>query len=204
MRTLLRDGGIAVSLLRRRGFANPWAEEPCFLSKRCIALASAASRALTTAPARPASAREGRTQTSSFISFRRGPSALRASCMRHATVNSATPSASPASACVIPSPATSTIVSRSGPSSRCKFARQPPPAVEVTAVLRRGQIDQHREAVAQALQGQAAAAMVVAGVHHDAVKPGGEPRLAPEARDLLDQGAADLLGHVLGVGGRIP
>ncbi len=82
-----------------------------------------------------------------------------------------------------------------------ELPRQPAATMQVAAIVGGRQRHQDGEPVAHLAQGQTTAAMVVAGVDHDAVEPGGEARLAPEAGDLLDQGAADLLGDILGVGG---
>ena len=43
---------------------------------------------------------------------------------------------------------------------------------------------------------------VAACVEYDAAKPGGEPGLAAEGPDPLDQNAADVLGDVIGIGTR--
>ena len=81
-------------------------------------------------------------------------------------------------------------------------ALQPDGVIGVTAVLMGGKSDQHGELFGEGAERTAAAAPVAAGVEGDAVEPGGELGVAAVAADLLDQGAADVLGDVVGVGAR--
>jgi hypothetical protein len=81
-------------------------------------------------------------------------------------------------------------------------AFDPDGIVKVAAVGLFGEADEHGQLLAEGAEGTAATAPVAAGVEGDAMKPSGELGLAAIAADLLDQGAADVLGDVVGVGPR--
>src|SRR4029453_2783357 len=76
-------------------------------------------------------------------------------------------------------------------------ALEPDRVIEIAAVGFLRQADQYRQPIGEGAERAAPAAQVAAGVEGDAMKPGRKFGLAAIAADLLDQGAADILGNVV-------
>ena len=81
----------------------------------------------------------------------------------------------------------------------CDSTLQPNRVVKVTAVGSRRNPGQYGELFAEGEERPAPSPEITAGVEGDAAQPCREFGVATKAPELLDQGAADILGNVVGV-----